>query len=147
MAATKKTAAKQALTGTAAHKPAASAMSSGREMKDGRIAATKKGRAAANGAPNAAPRVDINDLSSTQPLATVKTRFSEMVDRVDSTHDRITITRNGVPIAVLVSHDDLESMVETIDILSDPEAMAAIAEAKGESGGLDEDEIRRRYLE
>ena len=94
----------------------------------------------------AKPRIDIYDLASTQPLALVKARFSEMVDRVDSTRDRITITRNGVPIAVLLSNDDFESLIETIDILGDPETMAAIESAKAETGGMDEDGVRRRYL-
>ena len=101
--------------------------------------------AAAQGATSTS-KIDVNDLASTQPLATVKARFSEIVDRVDSIRDRITVTRNGVPVAVLVSYDDFESMVETIDILSDVDAMTAIREAQEETGGIDEDEVRRRYL-
>lgn len=42
-------------------------------------------------------------MSETLPLANVKSRFSEMVDRVDRTHDRIIVTRNGRATAVLVS--------------------------------------------
>jgi prevent-host-death family protein len=60
------------------------------------------------------------------PLADVKNRLSEVVDRVARQHDRVTITRNGRPAAVLVSPEDLESLEETLAILSDPKELAAL---------------------
>ncbi|OLB99730.1 MAG: type II toxin-antitoxin system Phd/YefM family antitoxin [Chloroflexi bacterium] len=62
----------------------------------------------------------------TLPLADVKNRLSEVVDRVASQRDRVTITRNGRPAAVLVNPDDLESLEETLSILSDPKELAAL---------------------
>ena len=62
----------------------------------------------------------------TLPLADVKNRLSEVVDRVASQHDRVIITRNGRPAAVLVSPDDLEALEETLAILSDPKELAAL---------------------
>ena len=66
---------------------------------------------------------------TTEALRTVKDRFSEYVDRVEREHERVTVTRNGRPAIVLISTDDLEQLEETIDVLSDPEAMAGIREA------------------
>jgi prevent-host-death family protein len=63
-------------------------------------------------------------------LATVKAQLSAFVDSVEGTHERVVITRNGEPAAVLISPEDLESLEETIAILSDPEAMAEIDEAR-----------------
>ena len=60
------------------------------------------------------------------PLADVKNRLSEVVDRVTRQHDRVTITRNGRPVAVLVSPDDLESLEETLSILSDRRELHAL---------------------
>ncbi|HAC46621.1 MAG TPA: prevent-host-death protein [Chloroflexi bacterium] len=60
------------------------------------------------------------------PLADVKNRLSEVVDRVTRQHDRVTITRNGRPVAVLVSPDDLEALEETLSILSDRRELAAL---------------------
>ena len=34
-------------------------------------------------------------MSDVLPLAEVKAKFSEMVDRVEQQHERITVTRNG----------------------------------------------------
>jgi PHD/YefM family antitoxin component YafN of YafNO toxin-antitoxin module len=42
----------------------------------------------------------------------------------------VVLTRNGKPAAVLISHDDLESLEETLSILSDPALMAQIHESE-----------------
>ena len=63
---------------------------------------------------------------STESLRTVKDQFSEFVDRVQREHERVTITKNGRPAAVLMSIDDLESLEETLSILSDPSAIEGI---------------------
>ncbi|HEX6547582.1 MAG TPA: type II toxin-antitoxin system Phd/YefM family antitoxin, partial [Candidatus Dormibacteraeota bacterium] len=42
-----------------------------------------------------------------------------MADRVERQHERIVVTRNGRPSIVLISPDDLESLEETLAILSD----------------------------
>jgi antitoxin YefM len=66
---------------------------------------------------------------STESLREVRDHFSEVVDRVEREHDRVTITRNGRPAAVILSPDDLAQLEETLEILSDPEALADIREA------------------
>lgn len=71
-------------------------------------------------------------MSDTLPLAEVKAKFSEMVDRVEHTHDRITVTRNGRRAAVLISPQELEALEDTLDLLSDPVAMAELAESERE---------------
>ena len=55
-------------------------------------------------------------MSETISLAAVKDRFSEIVDRVNKQHDRVIVTRNGVPTVVLVSVEELESLEETLEI-------------------------------
>jgi len=82
------------------------------------------------------------------PLASVKARFSEIVDRVLSQQDRVVVTRNGRPAAVLVSPDDLESLEETLEILSDPELLAQVREgreAARRGDVLTLDEIRQHH--
>lgn len=65
---------------------------------------------------------------ATESLRTVRDGFSDYVDRVCRYHERVVVTRNGTPAAVLISPEDLESLEETLAILSDPEEMRAIAE-------------------
>ena len=67
---------------------------------------------------------------STEALRTVKDRLSEFIDRVQKQHERVVITRNGTPAAVLMSPDDLESLEETLDLLSDRKAVRELAEAR-----------------
>lgn len=66
------------------------------------------------------------------PLADARNRLSELVADVEKTHARITITKHGHPAAVLVSPEDLASLEETLDVLSNPEALADIREAEAE---------------
>lgn len=66
---------------------------------------------------------------TTEPLRTVRDHLSEVVDRVERHHERVTITRNGREAAVLVSPRDLAELEETLAVRSDPEALADIREA------------------
>jgi prevent-host-death family protein len=68
------------------------------------------------------------------PLADARNRLSELVSEVEKTHARVTITKHGHPAAVLISPEDLAAMEETLDILSDPQALAAIQAAEAELG-------------
>ena len=82
---------------------------------------------------------------TTMSLATAKAKLSAVVDQVEDTHDRVVITRNGVPAAVLISPADLAALEETLDVLSDPGAMARLAQARLEQTrdqGLDEAQLR-----
>lgn len=83
------------------------------------------------------------------PLAEVKKRLSEMVDRVEHHHERVVVTKRGRPAAVLMSPDDLESLEQTLDILSTPGALEEIQKAQheidtGQSVGADE--LSEKYL-
>jgi prevent-host-death family protein len=92
-------------------------------------------------------------VMETLPLSHVKAHLSEIADRVEGEHDRVVVTRKGRPAAVLVSPEDLESLEETLAVLSDPALMRQIREseeelARGEEGvaleQLQEDLKRRR---
>jgi antitoxin YefM len=65
----------------------------------------------------------------TDSLRNVKDRFSEFVDSVEREHERVVVTRNGRPAAVLVSPDDLDSLEETLELLSDSDAVRELIEA------------------
>lgn len=69
-------------------------------------------------------------MSKTLPLSEVKAKLSEIVDEVVTTQERVTVTRNGRPVAVLLSTDDLEAIEETLAILSDPAAMREIQQGR-----------------
>jgi antitoxin YefM len=74
------------------------------------------------------------DMSLVEQMALkdVKNHLSEVVDRVEREHERVVITKHGRPAAVVVSVDDLESLEQTLDILSRPALIKQIRQ------GLDE---------
>ena len=52
------------------------------------------------------------------PLAEVKNRLSEVVERLEREHGRVVITKHGRPAAVVLSIEDLDSLEETLDVLN-----------------------------
>ena len=65
-------------------------------------------------------------MSETIPFTEAKAHLSELVDRTLREHERFVVTRNGVPAAVLLSPEDLESLEETVDILQDDDLLESI---------------------
>ena len=86
---------------------------------------------------------------TTIPLAEARAQLSRLVDEAVRTHERIEVTRKGRRAAVIMSADDYDSIMETLDILSDPDLMREVREAEvelaaGEFATLDEvaDDLR-----
>jgi len=92
-------------------------------------------------------------MKETLSLAEVKAHFSALVGRVNSQHDRVTVTVHGHPSAVLLSVDDLDALEETIAILSDTDtdtmrqlaaSDAELARGEGETEQSLAEAMRRR---
>ncbi len=63
---------------------------------------------------------------TTMPLAEVRANLSKLIDSAVTTHERFEVTRNGDRAAVLLSADDYDALVETVDILSRPDEVRAL---------------------
>ncbi len=86
-------------------------------------------------------------MDETLPLAEIKAHLSEIVDRIEEQHERIVLTRNGRPAAVLLSPEDLEALEDTLELLSDPTAMREIERARKDIAagkGVRSNELRTR---
>ena len=55
-----------------------------------------------------------------------RARFSELVEKASRLHHRFTLTKNGVPKAMLMSVEEYESWVETLEFHSNPEAVRSL---------------------
>ncbi|MGB7294593.1 MAG: type II toxin-antitoxin system Phd/YefM family antitoxin [Candidatus Aminicenantales bacterium] len=64
--------------------------------------------------------------SETAPLSRVKARLSEFIRRVREEHESFGITHRGRVEGVLLSVEEYESLIETLEILSDAKLMAGI---------------------
>ncbi|WP_197535754.1 type II toxin-antitoxin system Phd/YefM family antitoxin [Rhodococcus opacus] len=71
-------------------------------------------------------------METVMSLAAVKAHLSELVGRVNAQHERVTVTVHGQPSAVLIATEDLESLEETIAILSDPDTLQRLAASDAE---------------
>jgi prevent-host-death family protein len=88
-------------------------------------------------------------MTETLPLAEIKARLSQIVDSIEDQHERVILTRNGRPAAVLISPDDLQALEDTVELLSDPKAHREIRQAREEIAkgkGIRAAELRARYL-
>ncbi len=91
----------------------------------------------------------IEVMSETLPLAQIKARLSEIVDRIESQHERVVLTRNGRPAAIIMSPADLAALEDTLDLLSDPQAVAEIAAARDDVAAgrvFSTSDLRAKYL-
>jgi prevent-host-death family protein len=86
-------------------------------------------------------------VMTTIPLADAKARLSAVLDEVRDTHERVVITRNGRPEAVIMAVSDLEALEETLDLLSTPGVLEQIRQAEADIAAgeaIDADELHRR---
>ena len=80
---------------------------------------------------------------TTIPLADARARLSQIVDEAVRTHERVEITRNGSRAVVMLSADDYDVLLETLDVLSDADLVRDLRDAvreldAGEGFTLDE---------
>lgn len=69
-------------------------------------------------------------MTHTITLKELRPDLPKVVDKIDKRLERYIVTRHGKPIVVMMSVDDYESMLETLEIMSDPKAIEGIR--KGE---------------
>lgn len=62
----------------------------------------------------------------------LRSNISKVIDDVYSKFDRYVISRRGKPEVVMISVEDYESLLETIEIQSDKELMKRIKKAEKE---------------
>lgn len=67
-------------------------------------------------------------MSNIIPISDARAKLPELINKVNKNLDRVVITVNGHPKAILVSAEELESLEETAEILAIPKAKASIKE-------------------
>ena len=69
-------------------------------------------------------------MTKSVTLKALRPKLPQIIDEIDSKMDRFIITRRGKPVALMMSVDDYESILETIDILSDKRLVKRIKKAE-----------------
>lgn len=90
-------------------------------------------------------------MAKTVPVHELRANLRRLLDDVADRRDHVLVTRNGRPAAALVPVDEYEALEETAEILSDPDAIAALEAGlaelqRGETVSLEElrDELAGR---
>jgi antitoxin YefM len=61
-------------------------------------------------------------------VSEARQNLPELVSRMRTLLDRVVITRNGKPEAVMMAFEEYESWVETLELMSRPETVRGIRE-------------------
>lgn len=72
-------------------------------------------------------------MTNTITLKELRPSLPKVISRIDGKMDRYVVTRRGKPVAVMLSPDDYESLIETLDILSDKKAVVRIRKGEAEA--------------
>ena len=65
-------------------------------------------------------------------LKELRPKLPSLIKDVDSKMDRYIITKRGRPVALMMAIDDYDSLIETLEILSDKKLAARIKRAEAE---------------
>ena len=71
-------------------------------------------------------------MVNTVTLKELRPGLPEIINEIDRKLDRYIVTKRGKPVAIMMSMDDYEGLLETIEILSDKAAVKRIKKAKQE---------------
>lgn len=70
--------------------------------------------------------------TQTVSISELQQQLFELVEKVRTSSDRLVITDRGHAEAVLLSADDFEGLIETLEILADTELVQRLIEAEAE---------------
>lgn len=86
----------------------------------------------------------MSTISKTLTVTEAKKHFLELVEGIETKNDTITLTRKGVPTTIMMSLEDYEALLETLEILASPEILESLKKSRKQrkSGRLlDDDEV------
>ncbi|MDP2210273.1 MAG: type II toxin-antitoxin system Phd/YefM family antitoxin [Candidatus Aquicultor sp.] len=62
--------------------------------------------------------------------AEARASLASLLNEIEDLGEHVIITRRGKPLAILLSYEEYERLLETLDVLSDPELMKAVQEGE-----------------
>jgi len=71
-------------------------------------------------------------MVNTVTLKELRPDLPQVIKNIDTRLDRYIISKRGKPVAMMMSIDDYEGLLETLNILSDKETVKRIKKAKND---------------
>lgn len=75
----------------------------------------------------------MGDFDQILPVTDVKRNLLPLIKKIQRFQGSVAITRNGRPAAVILSLDEYEGLLETVEILSDPRLVKILRRSKREA--------------
>ena len=72
-------------------------------------------------------------MNKTIPIKEARQKFSTLIERAGRLSERFVVTKNGTPRAVLMSVEEFESWVESLELMSNPKAVKALEQGLKEA--------------
>lgn len=69
-------------------------------------------------------------MINTVSLKALRPELPKVISRIDGKLDRYVVTKRGKPVVVMMSIEDYDALMETLDILADPRAMAGLRQGE-----------------
>lgn len=69
-------------------------------------------------------------ISQTLTVTEAKKRFLELVEGIEKMRGMVTLTRNGIPTTIMMSLEDYEALLETLEILANPHIMKSLEKSR-----------------
>lgn len=72
----------------------------------------------------------MDDIQKILPITTIKKNLLDIVKEMADEDSTVTVTKNGIPVGIIMTPDRYEGLLETIEILSDPKIQKALASSE-----------------
>ena len=77
------------------------------------------------------------------PITEARARLTQIANDLVDSRDTVTVTNRGKPMMILIGYEMYESIMESLEIMSDPELMAQLRQSlqearRGDVIGIDE---------
>ena len=77
------------------------------------------------------------------PITEARAKLTQIANDLADSHDTVTVTNRGKPMMTLIGYEMYESIMESLEIMSDPELMAQLRQSlrearSGDVIGLDQ---------
>ena len=80
------------------------------------------------------------------PVSEARARLTQLAGELVDSQETVTITKRGRPVMTLIGYELYESIMETLEIMSDADLMAQLRHSLREAGSgelVDLDEVER----
>ncbi len=63
------------------------------------------------------------------PITEARDELTSLPDKLNASHETVTVTRHGKPVLAILPWEEYEALVETLEIMSDKDLMAALRQS------------------